>query len=144
MNNLLPEHMEITPSLLAGHRLLDGSLIEVDSSGDYRITDQHGRVLAETVDTSPGSGVHFGGGREPEDYGEILDSLASFLGHDAEIFEFSEEGSWGKHYPASADELDTSELIFNVEVARWADEHDDEISILACYMEDLRLEEENE
>ena len=135
---LVPEHMEITASLMAGYRFSDGSLLEVDSAGDYRITDAWGEVIWDTIAHETKASMH-PGAMGWADYGEVMDDLAAFLGHDAEMFEFSEEGSWGKRYPNSAKDVDEDELIFNLEVARWADEHSDELSILANYREEGRL-----
>ena len=132
----VPQPLTITASLMAGYEFLDGSLLEVDANGDYRITDAAGEVIAETVDTTPGEGNGLRFGVPPEDYGEIFASLASFLKHDAEIFEFSPQGSWGKRYPDSADEIDEEELIFDLEVARWADEHDYELCEVTAELEE--------
>lgn len=138
----IPSHMEITASLMAGYRFEDGSLLEVDSAGDYRITDASGSILIDTL-VPPWTGHDLRMGTPPEDYGEIADDLAAFLGHDAEIIEFSDQGSWGKQYPASAKEVDEEELIFPIKVAIWAEAHNDELSMLANYREDKRLGEDD-
>lgn len=137
----VPEPLEITASLMAGYRFDDGSLIEVDyhpvrsehevtmlmgdtaripSEGyaSYRITDASGEVIA--------SGDDFLFGTTPEDYGEIMDDLAGFLRHDAELWEGVGDG----HIP------EPDEWIFPTPVVQWAFNHEDELSILACYRED--------
>lgn len=125
----VPAPLEITASLMAGYTLDDGSLVEVDQYGDYRITDANGTVIAETVDSHPGEGYGLRFGTTPEDYGEIMDDLAGFLCHDGQFFYY--EADW-----PMPDELNFSEA-----VAMWAGKHYDELSILACYREDKRLGE---
>lgn len=121
--------LEITPSLMAGYRFADGSLLEVDSSGDYRITDADGNVLDETVDSVPGEGMGLNFGLPVQDYNEAMDDLAAFLRHDGDL------------YASTADEPDHPEYMFRLDVAMWAHAHEDELSELACYREDKRLEE---
>lgn len=125
----VPAPLEITASLMAGYRFTDGSWIEVNAAGDYRITDASGETLAETVDTRPGEGLHFG--TPPEDYGEVMSDLAAFLQADSEEIECREM------YPD--DEF--LSFIFSEKAARWALSHADELSELAYYREDKRLEE---
>lgn len=133
----VPDHMEITASLLAGHRLDHGSLIEVDRAGDYRISDAADEVTAETVDTRPGEdmGIHAGQGGPPraEDYGDILDDLAAFLMHDGDNYDASRSGDYQEAH---------DEFSFGINTAAWASAHYDELSILASYMEDKRLGED--
>lgn len=129
---IVPPPLEITASLLAGYRFTDGSLIEVDNTGDFIITSKDGTILVDTV--QHGGGMRSGAGGW-QDYGKIIDDLAAFLKHDAEIWEFSPEGSWGKRHPESAIDIDDQELIFNREVAQWADEHDYELCELNAQLE---------
>lgn len=132
----VPEHMHITASLMAGYTFEDGSLLEVDSAGDYRITDAQDEILAETVDTTPGEGNGLRMGTRPEDYGDIADDLAAFLRHDGDRFAYMRGGGDtddGEHY-----------IFGSEEVARWAMHHEDELSILANYREDKRLGEADE
>lgn len=140
-NMHVPAHMTITASLLAGYRFTDGSLIEVDSAGDYRITNAYGVVIAETVDSEPGQnkGLHRGGGGPPmaEDYGDIMDDLAAFLSHDGSRYESLKDMG---DYDDGEDYIFTG-LIEPDGVAQWAYEHEMELSELACYQEDKRLGE---
>jgi hypothetical protein len=122
-----PEHMEITASLMAGYRFTDGSLLEVDDTGDYIITNADGEVLDDTMKNGGGGGMR-AGAMGWEDYGEVMDDLAAFLQHDGERFSYMGD-----------DEPDMDDLIFDERVARWAGEHYDELSILANYREDKRL-----
>lgn len=121
---LVPQPLEITASLMAGYRFEDGSLLEVDINGDYRITDECGKVLDDTVDTKPGEGQGLRFGTPPKDFGEIMDDLAAFLCYDGEFFYYESE------WPMPHD------LIFSEQVAMWAAKHWDELSMLACYRED--------
>lgn len=131
---IVPEHMEITASLMAGYTFEDGSVLEVDSAGDYRITDASGDVLIDTLVPPHTDHDIRAGAMGWEDYGEIADDLAAFLGHDAEIVESADTDV--DHF------YEDAELLFPAKVARWAKGHSDELSMLACYMEDKRLEEE--
>ena len=122
---IVPNHMEITASLMAGYRFDDGSLLEVDAAGDYRITDAEGTVIGETVDTAAGKGEGLRFGTKPEDYGEIMDDLAAFL-----------------LYYGTTDSFDeVRRSPFPIGVLNWVPDHEDELSILACYREDKRLGE---
>lgn len=121
----VPTHMQITASLMAGYRMQDGSLIEVDASGDYRITNAYGLVIVETADTYPGDGYGLRFGVPPEDYGEILDDLAAFLLYYAPEPEHDNPFGTGTN--------DLSSLV------EWTLTHEDELSTLANYREDKRL-----
>lgn len=88
---LLPAHMEISASLMVAYRFGDEGLIEVDASGLYRLTDGAGVVLEDTL-TSGGMRI---GWRGWQGWGDVLGTLAAFLSHDAELWEFSPEGLWG-------------------------------------------------
>lgn len=132
----VPQPLEITASLLAGYYFEDGSLVEVDEAGDYRITDAEGDVVAETVDSVPGQqqGVYCHARRLA--YEEIIASLCSFALHDAELYEFSSAGPWGKRYPASADDPETKDWVFGLSVGKWAYEHAEELAELASMDEE--------
>ena len=112
---LVPEPLEITASLLAGYRFRDGSTLEVDAAGGIRVTDATGATLYDSCDGNGSDDMRMSFGAEPGDYGEIMDSAAAFLGHDAEYFGHLGSG-------------ETDELIFPEAVARWAGAHEDELA----------------
>lgn len=125
----VPAHMEITASLMAGYTFSDGSQIELggdDTMATHIITDANGEVIAEEL-----GGMGMEAGIAWEDWGEMLDDFASFLLHDADLYDASR-----------ADSDDGLEgYIFSWEVAAWANARTDELSMLANYREDKRLGE---
>lgn len=104
------------------YTLGDGSKIEITPTGErvegkrvigYRITLPDGGLLCEGEDlyASPLENT-------PDEW---VASLVSFIRHDAEIFEMSDRGSWGKRYPDAAPPIDEDELCFPVRVSVWAE-----------------------
>jgi hypothetical protein len=126
---IVPSPMEITPSLMAGVTLEDGSTIEVSTSS-YRVTLPDGEVLVEGDDIRPSPLTRH--------YGEIAATVIAFLAHDAELVEFSTLGRWGQQYPESATPVEhiRDDLVFDdLRVGQWAHEHDVELSTLAERLE---------
>lgn len=124
--------------------LEDGSLLEVALTGGneqgtgkpqvrYTVTDAGGTTLAEGTDLylSPLAPDDTEGAER-----EALASLLDFIGHDKERYEMSDRGSWGKRYPAGADELNEGELLMGVALAAWADAHAMDLDMLKIELED--------
>lgn len=127
----VPQPLQITAKLTAGYKFSDGSWLEIETNGgdaDWCITGASGETLA-----CSGPGTTMGG--DWDDYGEAMDSLASFLLHDADQYDANRSGEGIEAH---------DEYIFGERVAAWANAHYDELSILACYCEDKRLGEKKD
>ncbi len=113
----VPEHMEITASLMAGYRFRDGSLIEISAGGRHRVTDADGTVLIDD-DLKPSPLIG--------DYGELMDDVAVLLLYDADLAEMGEEDS-------------DQYVMLSKPLGAWAMAHRDELGELANYREARRL-----
>jgi hypothetical protein len=102
-------------------------LLEVDDTGGYIITDANGEVLDDTMKNGGGGGMR-SGAVGWTDYGEIMDDLAAFLMHDADLYDATRTDS--------DDGLE--DFIFGWEIGAWANARTDELSMLASYREDKR------
>lgn len=120
--------MYISSKLMAAYDFEDGSTLHVSPNGEYLLEDAQGKVIVEGDDLRPAPST--------QDTLELAASMASFIGHDGELYEFSPDGSWGSRYPDSASEVDLEDWIFGPELGKWADEHYDELSELATLDEE--------
>ena len=130
----VPQPLETTARLMAGYTFVDGSIVELGDTGGrgehdhkimrYLITDAAGAVIADGSDLEASPLA--------QDYGAIMSDLLMFLQHDAEMYEYSPAGSWGKRYPNIAQAVGPEDFAFGERVAAWAVEHAGEPGELAA------------
>lgn len=125
---LVPEPLFISSRLLAAYTFEDGSTLHVSPDGEYVLEDADGDVLAEGDDLRPSPMTR--------DALDLAAAMASFIRHDAELYEFSSAGWWGQRYPDSATDPEEEAWIFGPIVGKWAYEHGDELADLACMDEE--------
>lgn len=106
--NEVPAPMFISSRLMAALRMDDGSTVHVSADGQWAVDGPSGVELGESTG---GDEIGWGAGGFPG-YAEAMSTLLSFLSACAESYPDGENAD-----------------LFPVPVAKWADQHSDELSM---------------